>query len=487
MATAIKKETQKTGIFYVHCLIGFALMFGTWFLPPIDPITPVGMQVLGIFLGLIYCWTFVGSLWPSLLGIVAMGLSDYMTIEQAVAGSFGNTNALVVLFTLILFGAVEKAGIAQYIARWFLTRKIINGRPMVFSFIFILGTYILASLIGPVAGLLIMWPIIYTILQQVGYKAGDRYSTVMVIGTFIGAVAGQGTIPFKSSPLVILSAFEAVSGVKMDYLAYIGFALIMSVLTILGYLFLTKLIIRPDMTLMKNINTADFDREPLPKMTKVQTIYFTVMWLYIVVLLLPNILPLTLAPIKFISTIGVIGVTLLFIVILAVLKVNGQPIFNFKAIAASYITWDIYFLVASAMVVSMALTAPDTGIKEFIVTMLNPLLGGRTVLIFSIILIVFSILITNIAANAVMGIILMPIIFIFAINLGANPIALAAVVTLSLHVAILTPAASPVAAILHGNSDWVKAKDVYQYCGIVVGFTLLLYTIIGLPLANLIF
>ena len=50
--TNTKQDPKRTS-FYLHCLIGLLLMFGTWLLPPFDPITPVGMRVLGIFLGLI--------------------------------------------------------------------------------------------------------------------------------------------------------------------------------------------------------------------------------------------------------------------------------------------------------------------------------------------------------------------------------------------------------------------------------------------------
>ena len=91
------------------------------------------------------------------------------------------------------------------------------------------------------------------------------------------------------------------------------------------------------------------------------------------------------------------------------------------------------------------------------------------------------------AANAVMGIVLMPVVYIFASTLGANAAALAVIVTISLHVAMLTPAASPVAAILHGNKEWVATKDIYRYCGIVVVATILIYALVGIPLANMLF
>ena len=52
---------QKDIGYYVHSLIGIAIMFGFGHIVPPEPITAIGMQALGIFLGLIYLWSFVGT------------------------------------------------------------------------------------------------------------------------------------------------------------------------------------------------------------------------------------------------------------------------------------------------------------------------------------------------------------------------------------------------------------------------------------------
>ncbi|WP_031517840.1 hypothetical protein [Desulfofalx alkaliphila] len=60
-------------------------------------------------------------------------------------------------------------------------------------------------------------------------------------------------------------------------------------------------------------------------------------------------------------------------------------------------------------------------------------------------------------------------------------------VIFALHVAILTPAASPYAAILIGNRDWLEPKDVVKYGSVFLIGCFLLYLLIGMPLANLIY
>ena len=68
---SVNSQSRKNTVYYINSLITLILIFGFGFLPPIAPITPVGMRILGILLGLLYGWTLVGfgpaSLvrWPS--------------------------------------------------------------------------------------------------------------------------------------------------------------------------------------------------------------------------------------------------------------------------------------------------------------------------------------------------------------------------------------------------------------------------------------
>ena len=52
-------STKKT----IATIIGVLLMFGCQFLPPVFGLTPLGMQVAGIFIGTILLWMFVSVTW----------------------------------------------------------------------------------------------------------------------------------------------------------------------------------------------------------------------------------------------------------------------------------------------------------------------------------------------------------------------------------------------------------------------------------------
>ena len=88
----IPGRRQKQAGYYCIVALSVALMFlGKW-IPPFAPeITPVGMGVLGVFLGVVILWSTVGgSIWPSILGIIALGCTGYTNVTGAVSTSLGS-------------------------------------------------------------------------------------------------------------------------------------------------------------------------------------------------------------------------------------------------------------------------------------------------------------------------------------------------------------------------------------------------------------
>ena len=86
---AVNRSTSKNfDKKYIHYAITGIIIFGSQFLPQAGPITPMGWAVLGTFIGVIYGWTFVDMLWPSILGLVGLGYAVGMS--KVLAQSFGS-------------------------------------------------------------------------------------------------------------------------------------------------------------------------------------------------------------------------------------------------------------------------------------------------------------------------------------------------------------------------------------------------------------
>ena len=100
--TATKKDGNVK--YYINSAICLIIMFGFGYLPPIAPITVLGMQILGIFLGMVYGWIFVGIAWPSLAGLIALMQTGYMTAGEVIKSSFGEANVVLMFFIFIFCG-----------------------------------------------------------------------------------------------------------------------------------------------------------------------------------------------------------------------------------------------------------------------------------------------------------------------------------------------------------------------------------------------
>ena len=93
-SNAKKKDTM----YYIHSLICLVIMFGFGQIPAVEPLTPLGMNLIGIFLGLLYGWTFVEIVWPSMAGLLAMILIGGMKPKALFGASFGDPTVVMMFF-----------------------------------------------------------------------------------------------------------------------------------------------------------------------------------------------------------------------------------------------------------------------------------------------------------------------------------------------------------------------------------------------------
>ena len=131
-----KTRSPADAKYYINSLIGLFFILGFGHIPAIEPLTQVGMQIAGIFIGLIYLWSTVDLIWPSILGILAFGLSDYCTMTEAIASGLGSQVVWMLIMLMMISEAIRVSGVGEIIARWIITRRVLNGRPLLFTFMF---------------------------------------------------------------------------------------------------------------------------------------------------------------------------------------------------------------------------------------------------------------------------------------------------------------------------------------------------------------
>lgn len=480
-------EKRQNMMQWVHTAIGIFLIFAIQMIPPIEPITKFGMQIGGIFIGAIYLWSTVGTFWPSLLVIIALGMTDNIDM-YTMFEAFSAYLPMLMLFCMIFFGAIGDCGLTQYIGRWFLTRKLINGRPSVFNFMMLVAMFAVSAFIDPLMALLVLWPTLYIILEEAGYKKEDAYYKIMIVTTFLAVTLGQCTLPFFGGQLVILGAFESASGIPINYGMYILFNIITSMLILFVATLTIKFVLRPDMSKMANISIEQINKNPLPPMNLQQKIYIGAAIAFLIVAIAPSICPANWKVIEFLNRLNLVGFTMLAIAILSLIQVDGKPVLDAVKITKEYVMWDLYLLVVVAVFFSGYLMTDETGIRLWLVGILTPLFGSHGQLFFIVVLMIVGVLVTNVANNAITGAILMQVIVVMAPTMGiVNPVPLAMTVTLAMFLAILTPAASPYAAVLHANKEKISSADILKYGLIMLAVAILIYLLIGIPLAEVLF
>lgn len=472
--------------YWIHSAIGIALMFVISNIPPMGPVTEFGMQLGGIFIGLIYLWSFVGTFWPSLFGVIMLGMVDQITMN-GIFSAFSSYIALLVLFCLIFCGAIGDSGLTVYIGRWFLTRKIINGRPTVFNFMMMTAIYVVAGLIDPIAAVLVMWPTMYGVLQVVGYTNKDKYPRVLTVCSYLAICFGQCMIPFWGGQLVMLGAFEGASGIKVNYAMYLFFNVIMSLIMIALMSLAIKYIFRCDMEKMRAINVEEINKDKLPPMTIQQKIYVVAAIAFLAFAILSAMLPQDWAFVVWMNKLNLVGFTMFLIVALVLIKIDGKPVLDSGKITKEYVSWDMYFLVVVTVYLSDVLLSDETGLKQLLIDGMMPVLGRAGSVVFLVLLIVIGILLTNYASNIVVGTVFVQLIAAIAPALGMNPVPVAMISTLSVFVALLSPAASPYAPALHTNTEWTSQGEIMKYGLVLMLISMVVYIAVGYPIATILF
>ena len=247
-----------------------------------------------------------------------------------------------------------------------------------------------------------------------------------------------------------------------------------------------KFIFHPDVEPMKKINIEMLRKNPLPPMSKAQKVYGIFLGVFIFCMLIPSLLPN--APILGFINKNSLVVPIVLVGILSLIQFEDGPVLRFNEVMGKDFAWPTYFLCTSAILIGGVLTNEATGVTPFLNTVLTPIFNEMSGVMFTIVLLMLAIILTNVCNSLVIGMILQPVILTYCANSGVSP---APIITLLifavLSTAACTPSASPLAAMLFGNKDYLTSGDVYKYTGVILVVEIIVILVIGVPFANLFF
>lgn len=467
MATA--SGTRNTTI-YLHACIIVGIMILAHFIPAPAPITPLGIQIIGIFIGMIWGWCTCGMLWPSIIGIIMLGMTDYAASPEAALGMVLTHNTVISMFVaFIVLAYVNNSGLMNVIAQWLVTRKFAAGRPWLFMSFFFTMLMLIAGVFNGVILIIIAFNFILPVLKDMGYTKEDTLPTYMLLG--IALFAGMGTVwpPFLPNSLftrgilttalggVPLSSFQYF--VSIDLPLFACFAL---------YLLMGKFVARVDTQKFvagTEVLLAKADAEEKTPLSSEQKGAALLLTIFILGLALPAILPAAWAPIALLKRFGLIGISLSLTVALLILESkDGKPLADFAHLVTTGVDWNMFFLTGGIMIIAAALTSEGTGIATAMAMYLVPIVSKAPLIAFVAIIIVALCIFSQFSMNMVLQMVFAPILAPILLASGYNPLIAVMAVYFGTQLAFLAPSGSMMAAMVFAKVDWVKPSHIYKIC-----------------------
>lgn len=454
-------DAKKNFLYIVNSIVSLGIMFGFGSIAPVPPLTEHGMALLGIFLGMFYGWLCIEIVWPSIVALLALSVVAGIPAVNVFHGSFGSPIVVMSFFIFIFCAVINHYGLSRYISLWLITRPFLKGRPWLFTLTFILSVMLLGGLTSSTPATLIGWGILYGICDICGYKKGDSYPTIMIIGLAFAGQFGMSLIPFKQAAVTVIGAFEVMAGHGIDYARYMMVSAICCVICACIFVALARWLFRVDVSRMAELNTQDLCQKDALLLNSRQKKLLFFLVLFMACLLTPHFLPADLAVTKLFRMIGNTGVCMLMVGLLCITRSEGEPLIDFNSMVATGVRWHVLFVLAAVMPLSAAMASPASGINPFILAKLEPLFGNSSPMFFAVCMAGCAITVTQFVNNGAVGMSLMPVIYSYCSAKGISPDLAIIMVVMSIHLALFMPSGSATAALLHG-SDWVNSRTIWK-------------------------
>jgi len=478
---------------YLAIGLFFMFVFGR-ICPTWGPVTRVGVQGISIFAATLFMIsTGFGLIVPSMLAMFAITLTGYTSVAGIIGSTFGSTSLYQLFLVYVLCTAITTSGAGDVFARWMLSRKFINGRPVLFCVIFMLTMSLFAALVGTSGAVLFSFTLIDSLCDTLGYDPHSHFKKTFLTGAFIAASIGSPILPFKGMGLLIFgnvaSALQA-GGLTIDYGAYIASALICAVLFAVVFALLIKPLFRADLSLLRDADMVKIIGGGSVKMNFQQAFCFwgfVVGCCYSIALIF---IPKTASYYNAFNSITQAFTFALVICVLSLIRRDQKPLLNPAKMFKEGIKWEIIYAYCAFSTLG-GLLAADTGvgIKDWLTSILDPLLGGMPFVVFALILVAVTTIITNFFSNTATGIIVgslaAPYLISYATGTGINPNVLGTAIVSAANCAYLTMGAGNMSAVylaqdcLKNDPKWVwKWGVVSGVIYIIVswaGYTMLSY------------
>jgi len=484
MAELTQSKKKIDAKYIIWTIIGLFLMFfaGKVF-PTWGPVTELGVSMIGAFVGLLVLITATGELiWPACAAYLAVIIHGYMDAATATSNFIGTTVIIQMVAVCVICSALRESGAGEVIAKKLLTAKFVQGKPVLFTIVFLVAFLFADILLNSFGGIIFSFAVFESVVNALGYKKNDKYVQSMYLGLYLDGMIGCALLPFSGMQLGITNAFNGAMGnfgLTFNPAIYIVAVIPAGVIFMILYSLAMRYVFRCDMSKIKDldVNSLDSLKNVSNKFNKVQIIYIVAFLVGIAysfaLLLLPKSLPWYG---KF-ASISQAAWFVLIIVLLSMFKIDGKPIMNAGKHFKEGANWAFITTVGVFSILGGALSSNDLGVKAWLTEILGPMFSNMSWPMFVLLIVVVCSVVTNFFSNMATGVIVAsltaPFVASFA-EAGINISVVGAAIAYSSMFAFMTYAAAGPAPILLGR-EGIETKFIWTK-GVL---TLVLYIVVA--------
>ncbi|MBR1812672.1 MAG: SLC13 family permease [Lachnospiraceae bacterium] len=475
---------QKTGykpMQYVHIAITLLLMFGFGYLPTFSTVTPVGMKLLGIFLGVIYGYSTCEVIWPSLFAIVAFGLSGYPNgMNAGISSMIGSSTVFQIITQYFAAGAIVVYGFGKWFVRWSLSLPIFKGKPIFYTWCFMFIFMWSAIAISQIPMSLLLYAIWGDIADSCGYEKDSSFRYYGFAGIMFSLMMGGAMIPYKSWMLGLANSWANVTGTPINLGLMFLITAIAGTIIITLYVFLGAKLFKVDFSIMESFDVDKLGEESKvlrPRAKRIIIVFLITMLLAIFAgTFLDN--PLSKFLNDTLTTGGLFCICSALLMVIPSGEGDGQPAIVFNDIKHSdaAVSWPVIFMCAVTIPLASAVTNQATGVLPWLTGIFTPLFDGKSPIFILIFTIIVMLILTNVGSNIAFGSAMIPVISPFVIASGMNPVLAGAALIWIANMGMMLPGSSAPASIFHGRSELPSAAKRTQ----VVGFAAILMLVVSI-------
>ena len=469
-------ETKKH-VSIIHYIVVLAFCFLFQFVPSFGGISPQGMCLLGCFIGAVYGWITIDMLWPSLAALLSAGFTFGMT--QIMAQTFGSATVLTLVFCMGSIGIAMKNGAFNWLVSLLLNNKLMQGKPWLTVWIILVLAFPFGPF-NPIIMMIIFGAFITSMLESCKVPKNSKLAIFLYLGCALSLMNGQILFPFFGTGLVFFQSYNAMfPQIPINMVPYLGFMIIMGILIATSYVLVMRYIFRVDASPL-----TEYCKDcEMVKCTRDQKIAL-VLFVGLIILNILGSMPLGEVS-AFVSKFGIAGYCLTLCLVAGLIPAeDGKPIANLEELF-HMCNWGQVCMVAVIMLMATYMGNKDLGITSAMALLFKSLMG-LSPWVFIIVSLILAVVLTNVANNMIIAVMVMPFLVNYAQTVGINTTMCIVLLWILVQLALATPAASPVTAVAM-TQELADASEMSKTALKVLPIMLVLEIIVAIPISQIFF